>query len=56
MGVTVPPATGGLISDSGNQTLLPAQSFLPAMAGARAGVEGYDPKLHDPYLDRKSVV
>jgi len=48
MGVTVPPVTGGLISDSGNQTL------LPALAGARTGVEGYDPRLHDPYFDRLS--
>ncbi len=50
MGIAVPPATGGLVSDSGAQTL------LPALAGGRAGVEGYDPKLHDPYFDKLSGV
>ena len=26
-------------------------SNLPAFGGARSGVEGYDPKLHDPFFD-----
>ena len=30
------------------------QVLLPALAGARASVEGYDPKIHDPYFDRMS--
>jgi NADH-quinone oxidoreductase subunit B len=30
------------------------QELLPALSGGRAGVEGYDPKLHDPYFDRIS--
>ncbi len=28
-----------------------AASGVPALAGARAGVEGYDPATHDPYFD-----
>ncbi|MCA6330729.1 MAG: NADH-quinone oxidoreductase subunit B, partial [Phenylobacterium sp.] len=24
---------------------------VPAGSGARSAVEGYDPKLHDPYFD-----
>ncbi len=50
MGIVAAPNTGGLISDSGNQTL------LPALAGGRAGVEGYDPKIHDPFFDKMSGV
>ena len=50
MGVVVSPPSGGLVDASGQQTL------LPALAGARAGVEGYDPKLHDPYFDKLSGV
>jgi NADH-quinone oxidoreductase subunit B len=48
MGVIVPGAGGSV--GSGGQTL------LPALAGGRAAVEGYDPKIHDPYFDRLSGV
>jgi NADH-quinone oxidoreductase subunit B len=53
MGVVTPAAAGGLTRDldtegPGGQTL------LPALTGARAGMEGYDPTIHDPYFDRLS--
>ncbi len=44
MGIVTTPNTG----------MGGGQELLPALWGARAGVEGYDPKIHDPYFDRIS--
>ncbi len=47
MGVTSPTVTrpaAGLIPTTG--------LVMPAGAAARASVEGYDPKIHDPFLDK----
>ena len=54
MGVTTGDQTGGIAGGA----LVGATSSLivPAGAGARAGVEGYDPKLHDPYFDKLNGV
>ncbi len=30
--------------------------LTPAGGAARSGVQGYDPKIHDPYIDRLSTV
>jgi NADH-quinone oxidoreductase subunit B len=46
MGVTAPEPRG--------QTVAGGQILLPALSGARAGVEGYDPQIHDPYFDKLS--
>ena len=40
----------GVITTTGQGEL------LPALGGARSSVEGYDPKLHDPYFDQMSGV
>ena len=47
MGVTSPTVTrpaAGLVPTTG--------LVMPAGAAARASVEGYDPKIHDPFLDK----
>ena len=37
----------GVITTSGSE-------LVPALSGARSSVEGYDPRLHDPYFDQMS--
>ena len=47
MGVTSPTVTRPA------QGLIPTTGLvMPAGAAARASVEGYDPKIHDPFLDK----
>ena len=46
MGVIVPPGAGSVPAGAAGRDPLVA-----AGAGARSGVEGYDPGLHDPFFD-----
>jgi NADH-quinone oxidoreductase subunit B len=50
MGMTPDGDLSGLMNPAAATTL------VPAGAAGRAGVEGYDPKTHDPYFDRLSGV
>jgi len=54
MGVTTDEQTGGI---AGSAVVGAASSLIvPAGSGARAAVEGYDPRLHDPYFDKLNGV